>query len=481
MADVLTKIDTYCRQVVKQCGAAPRACHWDYNASIVANGKSIKAYYIAEMYNVKDYEVNFTDAIIIKVSMKKADYAKFLFPHRNDFKVTITRTEKHESAEFDLESPRRYQKTYKGVLVNQTDAELNSQTNIPKDESAQESEASLAFITVNIQLIEIASEWIAKTTMGGIVGNCTGADVARFMVGEQGRLAEVDEGLKIKGVDMVPPDVTEKQQQMVIDHGTPTLAIPSVIQSQWGGLYNNGLGSYIRDQFVYIYPLYALNRFQKERKKVTIVVVPRALIGGSKRTYYTNNGELVLMVTDEVTQVDTANIQQMAQGNGLTYFDSAKMMGDAMPRESGKVIPNPEEAVNSFVTSKREDKMDFAPFSRQQYSRNMADTLSQTAMANGRYMTGLWEWSHPDLLEPALPVRVIYFKEDKKHEMFGTLLKASSITVLDGNPAIGRYRTNTGLVMFVQKEPSIQDLKQEEEDAKGLEFKSVLEMFGIKL
>lgn len=469
-----SKYAIYCKQMINYCAQQIRAAHWHWTASILCDGKTVKAIDVTQITNLRDYELNYSDQIVLTCTVKHDDFTGFISPNRNKLEVLLTRTEVHESSDFDLISPKKVAKKYRAVLINQTDRDVSSSQS-GTGQSPNPIDASKRQIDLAFQLVEIAAEKVSKTTFGGIVGNVGAEDGIKYFMGESARLNKFEAGLEIKGVDMVTPDVKEKQAQVVIAHGTPTLAIPETFQKEWGGVYNNGIGCYVADNNIFVYPLYDLSRFKKEKIKATIIVVPKSMLGNTKRSYVTNGGELIILVAAEIELDDTTNTKHANEGNGQTTFDSAKMFNAPTTGESGKVVPDIADAMNTFITKKREDGLDFAPFAQQQFTRNLAETISTNSKEMGRMMTGLWAYSFPEVITPMMPCRVVYFKGDFKHELYGVILKHQSVAQLESNNGLKRHVTSTGLVMYVQREPTQAEQKEDEENKKFLKTEPVFD------
>lgn len=475
------KYQLYCRQMINYCAQEIRAAHWFWTAKILCDGKAIDAINVTQMTLLRDFEVNYADQITMTCTVWHDDLTGWITPNRNKLEVIVTRTEVHESSDFDLTNPRKVAKKYRAVLINQTEQDVSSSQS-GTGQSPNPIDASKRQVELGFQLVEIAAEKISKSTFGGIIGQTETTDAIRYFMGESARLNDIEEGLAIRGVDIIPADVKEKQAQVVIPHGTPTLAIPEAFQKHWGGVYNSGIGTYVKDNNIFVYPLYDLSRFKKEVEKATIVVVPKAMMGNTKRTFVTNSGELIILVGAEIELEDTTATKQANVGNGQTTFDSAKMFNAPTTGESGKVVPDIASAMNVFITKKREDGLDFAPFANQQFTRNMAETITMNARDLGRMMTGLWEYSFPDLIKPMMPCRVVYFKSDYKHELYGVIMKHQSVFQLESNVGLRRHVSSTALVLYVQREPTKIEQQEEEEDNKFVKtdalFTSLAKLFS---
>ena len=90
-------------------------------------------------------------------------------------------------------------------------------------------------------------------------------------------------------------------------------------------------------------------------------------------------------------------------------------------------------------------------------------------------MTGLWAYSFPEVITPMMPCSVVYFKGDFKNELYGVILKHQSVAQLESNNGLKRHVTSTGLVMYVQREPTQAEQKEDEENKKFLKTEPVFD------
>ena len=155
------KYRTYCQQMINYCAQEIRAAHWYWTAKILVNGKAIDVLKVNKLTNLRDYEMNYADHITLECLVWHDEYTQYIHGNRNKLELVLTRTERHESSELDLVSPRRIARKYRAVIMNQTDPDLSSsQSGTPQ--SAQPISASRRQMALQLQLIEIAAERLAK-------------------------------------------------------------------------------------------------------------------------------------------------------------------------------------------------------------------------------------------------------------------------------------------------------------------------------
>lgn len=449
------KQKVYCENILRYTGQYYRAVHWDYRAELVIDGEVIPIEKVIEMTSENDYEKNFTETRYLSCYIQASKYHHKLYPKRDNFHVRIYRQERHENPVFEISSPRKIQKLFRGLLIDTQDKNLGktSQTRAT-DNKIPEKDKQL--MVVKIQLVEFAIEKLRQVEIGGIFTDSNPADVLKALLTTVVENTEIPHGGKLDGVELLPADMQDTVKQILVPHATNCLALPEYIQKSQGGIYNHGIGLYIHRNVFYVYPLYNLYRYEKEKMKATIVVVPKGMVGETKRTYVTNNGELILFTTSEVQHVDVSNAKQIQEGTGRVVVDMNKMLSDSVQVKDNKMIMDPSKATSAYVQNKRKDGLNYVPTKVEESTTSMASNLSMTSQTQGRVMGCMWDWATDRLIFPGMPCRVIYFKDNRQYQMDGVIMKTKYQTQMVGNNISSKeYKTTCGLGLYIQKQPTL--------------------------
>lgn len=444
----------FCESILRYVSQAYRAAHWEYKAEIIADGKVIPIEKVVELTVESDYEKDYTSTIVLGCQVNMLKYHNEIYPKRENFHVRLHRIERHENPTFDLAKPRRIQKLFRGILIDSQDKNIGSTQDTQKiDNKIPDKDKRI--MVLKIQLIDFAIEKLRQVEIGGIFTESVPADVVKALLTTVVENTDIPHGNKLDGVELVPPDMQDPIKQILVPHATNCLVLPEYIQKSQGGIYNHDVGLFIHRNVFYVYPLYNLQRYEKEKLKATIVVMPKGYVGETKRTFVTNNGELILITTSEVSHVDVSNTNQIQKGTGRVVVDMNKMLSDAVTVKDNKLTVDSSKGTSAFVQNKRKDGLNYVPTKIDESTTTMANNLSNTSATQGRVMTCIWEWATDRLIFPGMPCRVIYFKDNRKYQMDGVIMKTKYHTQMMGNNLSSRqYKTDCGLGLYIQKQPS---------------------------
>lgn len=433
--------------------------NWYYEAYIQTEKGEIGIDKVLTIDITKDYEKGFTDNMVLEVSMFKKAYIESLYPIKDNFKIILKQTQVTEKENgMRILQPKIEKRLYKGILVDPIDYGNNSKQSNTAFSNDDKKNWDKELINVKIQLYDLAAEQVMKMTFGQIVHGIPG-EICRDMLTKAYEYVEVDKSLKIKGVSLITPDNQKRYDDIIIPHGTKLIDLPRYIQDKWYGIYNYGIGSYLHKGIWYLYPLYNYKRFDQEEIRATIHVIPKGFLMDSKRTYHVNRGHVTILCGGGVESKDNSNVKTINQGDGMTYYDKTKLSNEIIEKKESGLYLNAGKAKKQIVQSKRDDQMNYAPTVPDRVSTSLAQVMSQVSQRNGVAMTFAWEYGHPLLLVPGMPVRIVYYKDDKRYEVDGVLLHQMSTTQLAGNLAQKRHNTTVVMVVMVDQA----SLKQKEQ------------------
>ena len=446
-----SKSEIYYKGVVDLCNLDIKAIHWYYEALLKTDNASFAFDKVMGFDIVKDYELGFTDNFVIEVQCTKKFYIETLYPLRNNFKIILKQTQQTEKEEgMKLIKPQTYQRVYKGVLVNPVDmGQSTSQSSTP--DSNTDPNAEKTPVTVKIQLLHPAIEYIMRSNFGGNFHGVPG-DIVKGMLSKSIEMLDCKPDEKPKGVEMVPPDNQKITTDVLIPHGIPILDLPRFVQKDRYGIYNYGLGSYLCKDTWYLYPLYQYDRYKKSDTRLTINVIPKAKIMDSPRTYHVYNRDVTILCGGGVEVSDDANARTTNEGDGATMFDPAKLRNESVIQNEKGTYLNPIDAKKQFVQNKRTDDLNYAPMVKDRLTTSLQHAMSNIAQRNGIVLTFIWEYANPHLLVPGMPVRVVYFKNEVKYEITGVLLKEAGAYQLVGGTNSKKHLGSVGLAVMVDQD-----------------------------
>lgn len=445
------KADMYYNDIIKLCRIDIKAVHYYYEASFTAEKADIKFDQVIHIDITKDFELGVYDNAVLTVKMSKDVYIRSLFPLRDNFKIKLSLTQVNEKESgMKLTSPKKHVELYRGVIVNPIDYGTSSEastTPFSNSDANKESE----MVQVQIQLIPPVMELVSKQTFGGNFNGVPG-EVLKLMLTEAFNHAKPEYGESIRGVQMHPPDMTKEYEDIAIDQATRVIDLPRHIQEKWYGVYNYHIGSYYMNEIWWVYPLYNYTRFNTDSFRLTISVIPKGYMLDNMRTYHVNNREVNVISSGGVEQKDNSNAETMNQGNGVTLYDGNAMKNEVVVKNpDGSVHINPSPAKKQVMQEGRDDELNYAPAFNQKLTSSLAQAMSTVAQRNALVMQFVWEYANPHLLIPGMPVKVVYYKEDQRYEITGTLLKQVSNTQIAGKDMVKKHLTSVAMVVVADR------------------------------
>lgn len=397
----------------------------------------------------RDYVDAYSDNVRIEVAIPNGQYTHRILPYRNNITVTLQKRPIGElTEEEDMEaSVSRFR--MRAVLDEESNplAEGNLEYST-KEETADH----MGIVEVSFQLLDLAIEQLRLKTTGTIVRDAVPGEALQALLSRMSKSIKVPEDAAVKGVDLVEPDNQNIRQHVVIPQGTKVINLPGYIQRYAGGIYNKGMGYYLQQGIWYLYPQFALDRFDKTGRTLTVITLPTNRYPTLDRTYRSEGGKVIVLSTAKVTFHDDSEVLQLNQGNGVRYVDSSRVLESTVEVSKNKALIRKEDRAAEYLLQERADGQNTAFFSEERITDNHAYQASLLARRAGTHVEVNWENSNPDLIYPGMPVRYHYYEEDVVRTLNGIVIRAYSYIASAGQ-GIGsrRHRSITNLVLFLEK------------------------------
>lgn len=455
--------ELYYKDIIKLCAGNIKTVHYGYSLSIITDGGDRMIDRVHGIDIEKDYQNGFVDSIVASCDVTRKMYIDTIWPARNDFKAKLIATQVTEKDTGRLlQNPIILTREYRAVLLNPIDLTQDSNS-APSGFDNGKSGADKELIQIKIQLMPIFAEELYKITYGGIFTS-EPWKLLRSMLQEAIWLVtkEIPDG-----VDFIDPDINSKILEILIPHGTRVVDLPRYIQKNWYGIYNDGIGSYMADRHWFIYPLYRIGRWDKERHKITISIMPPAYMMDSIRSYHVNHGEVNIICAADVGQFDEIIANTYNYGDGVTVFDGEKLAHNAVEWGNGIVHLDGEKSRKEIVKSPRKNKKNYIPMATTPLVKSDVDIKSEIAARHGVVIKSTWEHSNPWLIHPGMPVKVVFWKGGVKYTVEANIMKEISTISLENGPALNRHRSITAFALHCDP-TTIETIDASTADTKGV-------------
>lgn len=210
-----------------------------------------------------------------------------------------------------------------------------------------------------------------------------------------------------------PVDNINTYRQVMLPHGTRLIDIPSVLQNhEEYGVYSKGLGSFYKQRYWWVYPLFNTTLADTHHRPIDIVRVPRDKIPTLDETFYISDNALTIIATGTSTHHDRADIRKQNDGVGQRLLVADAVTGKAGYQYSkGKALTTRQDSLQEYKLSDRKSGDEYIPL-KLTPTNNVCKAMSENALNEGEFVTVEWHNGDVGYLEPGHPVRYQYMTDD---------------------------------------------------------------------
>lgn len=390
---------------------------------------------------VKAYTDEFTCTLLIPLGK----YARLIYPNRTNLEITLSKTPLRESSDdarydAELESER-----YSAILIDGDKSPTVGQGRETNDEDNLD---LMDMLPVSFQLTNKAMEKLRMVSVGGIFRNTTVKDAIRSLLTKQSQDIKVDNKRVLEGVDIVEPKNVSKRDHILLPQGIKIFDVCDYIHKNIG-IYNAGVGSYIRNKIWYVFPLYDTTRFNECKQTLSLLILPRNKFPQLERTYKKKGNSLTILITSETGFRDDSGTQYLNYGNGARFADANKFMEGFNETKDNATLVARAKNVNEFKIEDRPDKVNLINVTQNKITANPYYEYSKIIGRKGGVFKTIWENSDPSLLIPGMVSRISYYDEGEVKEIYATLLGAEHSSMRMGDFGSQKHVVNSLLHFFV--------------------------------
>ena len=390
---------------------------------------------------VKAYTDEFTCTLLIPLGK----YARLIYPNRTNLEITLTKSPLRESSEeiqydADLESER-----YSAILIDGDKSPTVGQGRETNDEDTLD---LMDILPVSFQLTNKAMEKIRMVSVGLGVRNSTVKSAIRTLLTKETQNIKVDNKRVLEGVDIVEPNNKTVRDHVLLPQGIKIFDVCDYIQKNMG-VYNAGLGSYVRNRIWYVFPLYDTTRFTESKQTLSVLILPRNKFPQLERTYRKKGNSLTILITSETGFKDDSGTQYLNFGNGARFADANKFMEGFNETKDNATLVARAKNVNEVKIEDRPDKVNLINVTQNKITANPYYEYSKLIGRKGGVFKTIWENSDPSLLTPGMVTRISYYDEGEVREIYATLLGAEHSSMRMGDFGSQKHAVNSLLHFFV--------------------------------
>lgn len=424
----------------------------NYEARLRVGSEYIDAIKVIQRDTVEAFSSTSGPGIVLTAVFGAGQYAKQIYPNRRDLEMTVFRSHPGKVLSALLYEDQADQRdTYRAVLMS----EGNPMVDNEKIAAISQDTLDISdVVEVSFQLFIRSQDDIRKRTISRSYRHTTTGNLLNTLLNTVIESVEYEGEDKVTGVEMVPPDSETVHEQIVIPDWVQVLDLPGYLQEHAQGIYNSGIGSYIRGDTWYIFPLYNTKRVEQSERMLDITMVPENQLPGVIRTSRVVGDMTMILVTGPRQVLENSTKEQEEKGTGARFAEAKGFMDRFTSMgEEGKVIVDRTTTVNEFVSETRDPGQTFAKISANPISSNTLKVSSELAKRAGSYFSCIWEWADPSRIYPGMLARVKYLDGDTVRSFEGSLHSCYVSDQLYGKGmAENRYMTLIHMTFFVERD-----------------------------
>lgn len=434
-------------QFIKHLGTKNVSKNWSYAATfILENSEHIPVVNVVGMDIIGEYDTQISDNIFIELQVKKSVYDKLLATNRRTLKLelreTLTSGNGHD-INLAVSNLQTYQAFILDIVSEAVQTKSGKRTNDYRDDLT-------GLVEIHVHLIELGLSEHMCWDVHGFHCNVTMDTLIPNLL-SQPLQALKKEKQKHFNVTMEPAHNKTRYYQLRIDTGTSLSQLPAKLQKVQG-VYANGIGSYFQNKMWYVWPLYDIKRYNKAKRRLTIVNIPKNEGMGLTNSYIEMGIDILIYATGDTQHIDKTDSSAINKGTGFRYGNITNILDKfAVPSRGGTEIPKKRNQVVVDFDDRDSIVPTIKPVEDLLSSNPWADS-SKITMGLGNIIVVAWENSNPKLLMPGMPLKFIYKLANVPHTLLGTLVGArTEIKTLMRSTTDKRYVSTTVLTLFCER------------------------------
>lgn len=425
---------------------ADSALSFTYKATLHTDQGDVPLLKVKELDIYRDYENSIGDHINLVADIPLGVYMFRIFPHRANMEISVHRERNlnwRESAENSETVIERYK-----VVFNPDNNPPGIRIGVMH---LQQHTLDISeIVTINLQLLDRALEPLRMKTVPSMVfRDAEMEEILHTVVSEEFSKIDLDGDRAIERLDIVQPDNEEEREALVIPDGGLLMNFPTYLQEQAGGLYFDGVGTYLQrykdHRTLFIYPNMNFDRFDEVEDKLLVFYAPDGRLNGEERTSRVNGGVVEIVSTESQIQTDDAENSLVSQGAGFRAANQNAFMGKPVEITEDGVVADRTKLVHEISLVETSDKLNFSPMLPAKSTANLYRDISRVKSRMSGREQFIWVNADYDLIYPGMPARILRAVGEDIMESEGLVVSVEAFVALNG-PITSKTYTNKTVV-----------------------------------
>lgn len=434
---------------LRKIAAAPGSPYYRLAAVIHVAGKDVYPIKTVRWDIDRDYTSAWFDASSVVMYIGQGTLMNDITPFQDDLKITMYVIPMTEFGQeyVDVKVVTRTYKAYIGDDIESTMEAGNDITLQDKDTGDRTSIRAVTFV-----LEEMAVNQFRKQSTG-VIGEATPPYmVLETLLNRYAQALKLDDEEVIKRVDVVPANNQNVRPFVIVPDGTMLPDLPDHIQNTQGGVYSTGLGFYVQDRIMYLWPVYDTTRFNKAARVLQVVMSPNKNTQLIDHTWRDTDRTLTIYCAGIAKVIDNTIDHLNNEGNGVRFQMASRTLDAPVEVANNKMVASRTKNNSEFATTVVGDGSNLLKVAGTKVTDNVYLEASKMAKRGCATLIVTWLRSDPSLIIPGMPVEVIYDYNDEIQSLPGVVRSAPSSYEVEGiGPTGDRFRAKTVLVIAVDR------------------------------
>lgn len=428
----------------------PVSFKWSAIVHVNQRGLDVPALHVIQIDVTSDYESAYSDEITVELLLTGGVYANQIYPFQDDLDITLIKQPIGETSSAVIDSAQTLVMRYQATLIDEGNPQIEGNGRTVMSQRVLD---LTTLSRVKFQLMDKSLFQIRMMTFGTVFRQNKVDDIIKTVLTQASQAVDLDDNLKVLGVNMVPPNNQKVIEQIPIPHaGLPVVDVPNFIQQSGGGVYSAGFSCYLKNRYWHVFPSYDTTRTTQAERHATVIIVPTNKYPGIERTYrLLSDTSMMILATGEVKFRGDSTVQQLALGNGVRFSDASKFMDQAVVAQGNIAVASRGNINNEFMAVARPNGYNHVTLAPQSITANPFEQSSRLARRNGSVISVVWQNSNDALIKPGMMFTLYWLENDTIRQLEGVLLKSFTFVRM-ASPGItnDRHISETQLSIFVQ-------------------------------
>ena len=408
-------------------------------ATLILGQHQIKALRVVAKTDRQDYVNNLFEEIICTIAISAEEYSRIILNAHEDMYMVLS--------QMPFDGGRKITTRWRAVLTSVSDPSIEANQQF----STQPSEAGKTNISIiSFQLLDPAAYNLRLLKVGNTFRNETAINALRYFLSKNTLTNSMGTKDAVSSIVVAPGALTKKHSVVVVDDGTPLSSLPDWLQDKYG-VYNQGLGMFLKDRIWYVFAPYAVSQRTDDVSRLVVINAPAGRYRNLEKTFSIVGKTVTIIATGEAKHKRTSDTDALNYGTGVVYASADKLL-DGMTDTSGNPVMTPEKYMVEYRSSRYRNPDDNFHVPKDKFVSNPAIYATHLAAAGGDIISIDWENGFATPLKPGMPVTFISPYKDGIRKYTGTLLGVEEHTSVPlGGLVETRYNTNVKLTMFLKE------------------------------